>query len=143
MSDSFGTPWIVAHQATLSMELSRQEYWSGLPFPFPGDLPNRGIQPSSPALAGRLFITEPPGKPPEVWRSPYAKDSLSMTWRCPLSLNTKAHTCPPPSPASIHLHSLLSKRLSDGNRCQESFKETLFQNITTLGQVGEILDGVY
>ena len=91
-------PGTVARHATLSMELSRQEYWSGLPFPFPGDLPNRRIQPSSPALAGRLFTTEPPGKPPEVWRSPYAKDSLSMTWRCPLPLNTKAHTCPPPHP---------------------------------------------
>ena len=143
MSDAFGSPWIVAHQATLSMELSRQEYWSRLPFPFPGDLPNRGIQPSSPALAGRLFTTEPPGKPPEVQRSPYATDSLSVIWRCPLSLNTKAHSCPPPSPASIRLHSLLSKRLSDGNRYQESLKETSFLNLTTLEQVGGILDGVH
>ena len=44
------TPWTVACQALLSMEFSRQEYWSGLPFPFPGDLPNPGIKPSSPAL---------------------------------------------------------------------------------------------
>ena len=53
-------------QASLSMGFSRQEYWSGLPFPPPGDLPDPGIQPSSPvspALAGRLFTTEPPGKP--------------------------------------------------------------------------------
>ena len=45
------------------MGLSWQEYWSGLPFPPPGDLPDPGIEPMSPALAGEFFITEPPGKP--------------------------------------------------------------------------------
>ena len=45
------------------MECSRQEYWSGLPFPPPGDLPDPGIKPASPALAGRFFTTELPGKP--------------------------------------------------------------------------------
>jgi len=45
------------------MGFSRQEYWSELPFPPPGDLPNSGIKPVSPALAGRYFPTEPPGKP--------------------------------------------------------------------------------
>ena len=59
----FVTPWTVAHQAPLSMEFSRQEYWSGLPLPAPGDLPNPGIEPVSPSLAGRLFTTKPPGKP--------------------------------------------------------------------------------
>ena len=47
----------------LSMGFSRQEYWSGLPFPSPGDLPDPGIKPVSLALAGRLFTTVPPGKP--------------------------------------------------------------------------------
>ena len=46
----FVTPWTVARQAPLSMEFSRQEYWSGLPFPSPGDLPNPGLKPGSPAL---------------------------------------------------------------------------------------------
>ena len=46
----FATAWTVAHQAPPSMEFSRQEYWSGLPFPSPGDLPNPGIEPGSPAL---------------------------------------------------------------------------------------------
>ena len=45
----FATPWTIAHQAPLSTEFSRQEYWSGLPFPTPGDLPNLGIKPTSPA----------------------------------------------------------------------------------------------
>ena len=56
------TPWTVARQASLSMGFSRQEYWSGLPFPSPGDLPDPGIKLTSPALAGGFFIVEPPGK---------------------------------------------------------------------------------
>ena len=63
MSDSFVNSWTIAHQAPLFMGLPRQEYWSGLPFPSPGDLPDPRIKPSSPALAGELFTTEPPGKP--------------------------------------------------------------------------------
>ena len=61
----FVTPWIVARQAPLSMEFSRQEYWSGLPFPPSRDLPDPGIELTSltsPALAGRFFTTAPPGK---------------------------------------------------------------------------------
>ena len=59
----FATPWIIALQAPLSMGFSQQEYWSGLPCPPPGDLPDPGIEPASPALAGGFFTTEPPGKP--------------------------------------------------------------------------------
>ena len=59
MSDSFGTPWTVAHQAPLSLEFSRQQYCSGLPFPFPEDLPSPGIEPASPRLAGGFFTPEP------------------------------------------------------------------------------------
>ena len=56
----FATPWTVACQALLSMGFPRQEYWSGLPFLSPGDLPNPGVEPASlmsPALAGRFFTT--------------------------------------------------------------------------------------
>ena len=79
------TPWTVTHQAPVSMEFSRQEYWSrlpsptpgdvphlgieqmsALPFPTPGDLPDPGIKPASPALAGRFFTSEPPGKLPDI-----------------------------------------------------------------------------
>ena len=59
----FATPGIVALQTPLSMGLSRQKYWSGLPFPTPGVLPDLRIRPTSPALAGRFLTTEPPGKP--------------------------------------------------------------------------------
>ena len=60
MSDSFGTLWTVAHEAPLSMEFPRQEYWSGLPFPSPGDPSDPGIKPVSLALAGEFFTTESP-----------------------------------------------------------------------------------
>ena len=53
------TPWTVARQPPLSRGSPRQEYWSGLPFPFPGHLPNPGVEPAFPALAGRFFTAEP------------------------------------------------------------------------------------
>ena len=56
------TPWTVAHQAPLSMGFSRQEYWSGLLFPSPGNLPDPGIEPGSPALQADSLLTGPPGK---------------------------------------------------------------------------------
>ena len=59
----FGTPWTVAYQAPPSMGFSRQEYWSGLPFPSPGNLPNPGIEPRSPAFQADALTSEPPGKP--------------------------------------------------------------------------------
>ena len=62
----FSILWTIAHQAPLSTEFSRQDYWSGLPFPTPGDLLNWGIKPTSlvsPALTGGFFTTVPPGKP--------------------------------------------------------------------------------
>ena len=61
MSDSSVTPWTVAHQASLSMGFSRQEYWSVSPFPSSGALPYPGTEPVSPALAGRFLTTAPPG----------------------------------------------------------------------------------
>ena len=85
----FVTPCTIAHEAPQSMEFSRQEYWSGSPFPPPGDLPNAGIEPTSsvsPALAGGFFTTEPPGKPTLM------------------SICCKSDT-------EMHNHHLLSKRL--------------------------------
>ena len=59
------TPSTVAHQAPLSKGFSRQEYWSGLPFPSPGDLPDPGIEPTFPALQADSLLSEPPGKSPQ------------------------------------------------------------------------------
>ena len=60
---TLGTPWTVAHQAPLSIEFSRQEYWSRLPLPSPGDLSYPGIEPGSPALQADFLPTELRGKP--------------------------------------------------------------------------------
>ena len=57
----FATSWTVAHQAPPSMEFSRQESWSGLPFPSPGDLPDPGIKPRSPTLQADALLSRPPG----------------------------------------------------------------------------------
>ena len=59
------TLWTVVYQAPLPWEFSRQEYWSGLPFPFSGDLPDPGIEPGSPALQADTLPSEPPGSPYE------------------------------------------------------------------------------
>ena len=59
---TLATPWTVAYQTSLSMGFSRQEYWSGLPFPSPGDLPKPGIKLMSSLLASKFFTTEPLGK---------------------------------------------------------------------------------
>ena len=64
MSNS-GTAWTGASQAPLSMGFSRQEYWSGLPFSSPGDLPDPGLEPASSVLASEFFTTEPPGIDPK------------------------------------------------------------------------------
>ena len=91
-SDSFTTPWTVAHQAPLLMGFPRQEYWSGLPFPSPRDLPDPGIEPASPALAGGFFTTEPPGKPfypsSHLIVNTYHTDVFSPSY----------HFSPPPTP---------------------------------------------
>ena len=65
---TLATPWTVAHQAPLSMGFSRQEYWNGLPFPSPGDLPDPRIEPGSPALQADDLLTEVWGKPDiDIW----------------------------------------------------------------------------
>ena len=66
MSDSFAIPWTVAYRAPPSMGFSRQEYWSGLPFPSPGDLPDPGIEPRSPTLQADPLPSEPPAKPKKL-----------------------------------------------------------------------------
>ena len=65
------TPWAVACQVPLSMGFPRQEYWRGLPFASPGDLPNPRMSPVSPALAGGFFTVEPPGKPVKLVQRKY------------------------------------------------------------------------
>ena len=82
------TPWAVAHQAPLSKRFSRQEYWRGLPFPSPGDLPDPGIEPTFPALQVDSLLSEPPGKSPQ----------FSDTIKIQLSLERKLRHIDLPTP---------------------------------------------
>ena len=90
------TAWTIAHQAPLSMGLSKQEYWSGFPFPVPGDLSSPGTEPMSPvssALAGRFFTAEPPEKSKRKWACPGFEPGTSHN-------QGEDHTCRPVSPTS-------------------------------------------
>ena len=112
MSDSV-IPWTVAYQVPPTMGFSRQEYWSGLPFPSP-DLPNPGIEPVSPASAGGFLTTRPPGKSPKIifssfrveigyvkvsgnfsfWKHPgMIKDALSILWHSYLNHSLLSSCC--------------------------------------------------
>ena len=85
VSDSL-TPWTVARQAPLTMGFSKQEHWSGLPSPPPGDLPNSGVEPRSPALQADSLPSEPPGKPIFMYKDKYV-------WCFPRWHSGKGHTC--------------------------------------------------
>ena len=89
----FATPWTIAHQAPPSMEFSRQEYWSGLPFPSPGDLPHPGIEPGSPTLQANTLPSEPPGK----YHSDAATAAAKSLQSCP-TLWDPIDCSPPGSP---------------------------------------------
>ena len=79
----FGTPWTTAYQASPSMGFSRQECWSGLPFPSPGHLPDPGIEPGSPALEADALTSEPPGKQNHKGREPEVRSQKAahLWWR--------------------------------------------------------------
>ena len=90
----FVTPWTVAYQAPLYMRFSRREDWSGLPFPSPGDLPNPGIEPGSPALEADALPSEPPGKSPGSFQMNqlFASGRWPKYWSFSLSISpSKEH----------------------------------------------------
>ena len=91
----FATPWTVAHQAPPSMEFSRQEYWGGLPFPSPGNLPGPGIEPGSPALWADALVSLPPGSPiqSEVSQKEKNKYCILMTYMESRGNGTNEHIC--------------------------------------------------
>ena len=119
VSLSFATPWTVAYQAPLSMGFPREEYWSGLPFSSLGDLLIPGIKPISPALAGRFFITELPGKPHQwvyvvqlmchVWlfATPLTAAHLTIFWSQKMSLTILSFTISWSLPKFISIESVM------------------------------------
>ena len=92
------TSWTVTHQAPLSMDFSRQEYWNGLPFPSPGDLPDKGCEPGSPALLADSLPSELPGKPIYFLFLPTSE------WK--LKINMKVKT-PGKKKSTVHVQSAL------------------------------------
>ena len=103
----FVTPWTAAHQAPLSVGFPRQEYWSGLSFPSPGDLPDSGIKPCSPAFQADSFLSEPPGKLRRIYRrrllscvANHRRELLKST-KAPPAPGTRLRTHVPPRPWSL------------------------------------------
>ena len=103
----FATSWTRAYGASPSMGFSRQEYWSGLPFPSPGDLPDPGIKPGSAALEADALTSEPPGKPKSYLRNSQSKgdtliflsvsckQKINLSWKVPcLHLDVEKHFYP-------------------------------------------------
>ena len=99
----FATPWTVTCQAPLSMGFFRQEYWNGLPFPSPGNLPDAGIEPMSPVLVGGFFTTEPLGSEgtksgSSLWSSSptprhRSTQGISEQDRCPVWAHLSVRAC--------------------------------------------------
>ena len=133
------TPWTVTHQAPLSF--SRQEHWSGLLFPSPGDIPDPGIEPASPAWADRFFTTKPSGKPractfpgPEHICADMRAHLHASTWPCcGPSARLLKHVCQlssvsPSLPTYTHAQLLISHVLGPCN-CPENTVIVRFYSI--------------
>ena len=101
----FVTPWNVAHQVPLSMEFSKQEYQSGLPFPSPRDLPDPRIEPASSALQADVLPSEPPGKLTYMWNLFFKKVKLIGTFppRGPSSRQNGDRDSQQPSQHSVRM----------------------------------------
>ena len=127
----FVTPWTVAHQAPLSMAFFRQEYWSGLPFPSPGDLPDPEIEPGSSALQADFLPSEPPGNPKEKLLSPFHRQ---RTFR-QMTVTQLVRTEPGYKPQQFHFFflKLLASCLA--------FEKTKHRNRQTTEQVLHTLGG--
>ena len=133
----FATPWTVVLQAPLSMGFPRQEYWGGLPFPSPGDLPHPRIEPMSPVLAGRylsrFFTTEPPGKLGlnKIQKVPWVK-ILTGLWQGYPRVHSQtcmniAVTLPPPS------NFTLQRNPSRTQKNESKWKPWAFSSLSKFG----------
>ena len=103
----FATPWTVAYQAPPSMEFSMQEYWSRLPFPSLGDLPDPGIEPGSLALQADAFLSEPPGKSKERSTN-FCENNLQVFLRLNIILSEWCDVCKQAMFELLDIHILTS-----------------------------------
>jgi len=138
----FATPWTIAYQAPPSMGFSRQECWSGLPFYSPGDLPDPGIEPRSPALRADALPSEPPGKLENVVQFSSVQFSRSVVFYS-LWLHESQHArppCPSPTPrvhsdsrpSSQWCHPAISSSVIPFSSCPQSLPASVFSNESTL-----------
>ena len=128
----FATPWTVAYQASLSMGFSRQEYWSGLPFPSPGDLPDPGIEPRSPALEAAALTSEPQGS--LLWNTTMIVFLADITLMNLSSLAFWSDGNSEKANVLIHFYLVLTMRMKDSVSfsnlaCHCSFTERFAHNL--------------
>ena len=144
----FVTPWTLAHQAPLSMEFSRQEYWSRMPFPSTGVLPNPGSEPRSPALQANSLPSEHPGSPPNLLQSVHFSGSVMSNSLRPHEPQHTRPPCPSPTPAvypdscplTQWCHPTISSSVVPFSSCLQSFPTSgSFQMSQYLHQVAKIL----
>ena len=146
MSDSFATLCTIACQAPLSMGFSRQDYWSGLPFPSPGHLPDPGIKRVSPVLAGRFFTTELPWK--STWvivvQSPTHVQLFVTPWTSTPGLSVPHHLlkfCPSSCPLHWWCNPAISPSDTLLSFCPQSFPASgTFQMSQMFTQMPKILE---
>ena len=150
----FVIPWTIAHQAPLSMEFSRQEFWSGLLLPSPGDLPNPGIKPRSLTLQEDSLPTEPPGKPNYGGGNEDMETSFKRSHACTVVLGAPHpaadhHQPKPPSETPGHSRASLGQSfvgsllLSPGFWCAQGSICILQESVSpVLGKVWWLCGGV-
>ena len=121
------TPWTVACKVSLSMGFSRQEYWSGLPFPSPGDLPDPGIKPMSPELQAGSLPTEPPGKPLVQGVHQWSLEAIQgISQRIALHpCKVSSLSCHRPCPLQGHCITSSGQQPLNGTRCERTKAPTV------------------
>ena len=125
----FATPWAVVCQVPLSIEFSRQEYWNGLPFPFPGNLPDPGIKPRFPPLQADSLLSEPPVKWKNIskWCENWKIFLILKNWgqSSSYSLESKAYSSPVAN--SVHFFQLSASPLQSGSELDGVFVQNVKQ----------------
>ena len=137
------TPWTVAYQVPPSIGFSRQECWSGLPFPSPGGLPDPGIEPGSPTLQADALLSEPPGKPLLI-KGVLIKKKSNYTTAFEASAQTiKDHICSHPISQSYTSSGEQKNAPLTGRLCEPGTKKRVYNVLIREGQINVIKTTIY
>ena len=138
------TPWTVAYQVPPSIGFSRQECWSGLPFPSPGGLPDPGIEPGSPTLQADALLSEPPGKKPLLIKGVLIKKKSNYTTAFEASAQTiKDHICSHPISQSYTSSGEQKNAPLTGRLCEPGTKKRVYNVLIREGQINVIKTTIY